>query len=469
MQSFMRIVTVNFFALGFSEIFGRALTAVATIYLARVLGVTAYGVFGFAAAIVLYFSAVIDWGIEMFGPKEVAERSNQIGELLFSTLVTRIVMSILLAGLVTVLGKFFLPSAEASVLSVYSLYLFSVALNTRWAHVGLEKTSFVAVARIIAELTKLVLILIFIRGPEDVIKVPIMLLFGETIGALLLIFWLRRYGVVVRFVVDRLIIKHMYFQATPLMFTTLLALWIENADLIYIRVFSTSRDVGIYLSAYTLINFLGLIGNTTRLTLIPTLTRLRKDKEQFNELHQTAMAFLFAFGLPMAVGIYTLAPKIIFLLFGSSYESSYIVLQILIWSFPIMLLRLVMVSILVANGKQTRVLEMTGLSAVFSIAMNLLLVPRIGMFGAAITTLITEIIRYSLGQRFVLREGLPLLKISRYWKSFVAAVFMGISLWLIRQWPIWINIPVGIVGYIFALILIGGIRFRRGELPSIAV
>ena len=162
-----RLVVKNFIFIGLSEIIGRALTAVSTIYLARTLDVTNYGILGFAATLVLYFSAIVDWGIDLFGPNKVAEDNDQIGDILFPTIIVRLAISVILAFVLIVFGFVFLTSVEAKVLGIYSLLLITVAINVRWIHLGLEKTRVIAIVRLVSELVKVLIIFTLVKDAGD--------------------------------------------------------------------------------------------------------------------------------------------------------------------------------------------------------------------------------------------------------------------------------------------------------------
>jgi len=60
-----RVVARNFLTLGSGEALARMIAFGATVYVARVLGPESYGIIELAAAIVLYFSRVADFGIDL--------------------------------------------------------------------------------------------------------------------------------------------------------------------------------------------------------------------------------------------------------------------------------------------------------------------------------------------------------------------------------------------------------------------
>ena len=82
-----RLVIRNFLTLGSGELFGRLIGFAAMVYVARALGVTAYGIVGFAMAVILYFQAFVDGGVELLGPREVAAAPDEI-ETLVPSVVT---------------------------------------------------------------------------------------------------------------------------------------------------------------------------------------------------------------------------------------------------------------------------------------------------------------------------------------------------------------------------------------------
>jgi O-antigen/teichoic acid export membrane protein len=81
------------------------------------------------------------------------------------------------------------------------------------------------------------------------------------------------------------------------------------------------------------------------------------------------------------------------------------VLALLLWSVPLLLMRSVMQALLIAVGRQDRVLRMTGWTALFTLALNFVLIPRWGMMAAAAMTVAGEGVRMVLAHRYVKEAG----------------------------------------------------------------
>lgn len=473
-QPFVQTVTRNFLKLGLGELIARVIGFLTVIYIARRLEVEAYGVVGFAQAVLLYFAGLADFGIEALGPREIANKPDRAQHFILPILAARLLITVGLVLVLVLVGLSVPQQPEGLVLALFAFTLFAVSGSTRWIHVGLEQTGRVAVARTVGEVIRALVILLLVHEAADVVNVPLAHIVGETLAAVLLIAWLRPNSVALRPPIDWSVVKPIFRRSWPLAASTLLGLLIYNADLIFLRYFRDAADVGYYLAAFTLINLIGNLGTTYGLSLLPTLTRAGQTDSHPTESHQydlfqTAMAHVAAVALPLAAGGYLLSADIIGLFFGASYASSAPVLQILILSIPFLLLRSVLQAALITAKRQDRIMWITFWSAALNIALNLLIIPRYGMTGAALTTVATEIIRMVLNHVYATASGFPTAGFRRYWRSGTATLAMAGVLWMAAPASLWISLLLGGVVYVLALTGLGGIRFAKGALPALTV
>jgi O-antigen/teichoic acid export membrane protein len=267
---------------------------------------------------------------------------------------------------------------------------------------------------------------------------------------------LARRGVRLPFRIDTSLLKVVLRRAYPLLLTNLLALVIYNADIIVLRVFRDRTEVGLYLAAYTLINFLGVLGNTATLSILPSLSRLRSSPGRGVELMHRGQAQMLALGLPLAIGGALLASPILRIVFSAEYTPATAVLQILIVSIPLLFQRCVLQAVLISAGRQDRVLRMTAWSAAVTLAVNLVLVPVIGMAGAGIATVGAEAVRLALAQRYSTEEGYSRIPAMALWRPVFAGAAMAAALIVAGGMSVLILVPVGVLVYGAALGGTGG-------------
>ena len=455
--------------MGLGDALARGIAFVATIYLARVLGVGGYGVVALAAAVTLYLAQLADFGVETLGIREVAEDPTAIDERVPPILLARMLIA---AGLIVVtlpVALLLLPQPEGAVIAAYSLTLIPIAASSRWVHLGLESARPVGIARTIGESVMIILVLTLVRRTGDIWSVPLAQFAGESAAALLLLGLLARRGFGLRVCWAPERVRPVFHRAWPLVAHGLLGLLIFNSDLVFLRLFRDLASVGYYAAGYTLISFLLNLGVAYGMALLPTLTRLGARTNEERDLYHTAQAQVFTAGLPVALGGALLAVELVQQVFGLSYLPAGAALQVLIWSVPVSLLRNVAISALVARSRQDQVLRTTTGSTVLNLVLNVVLIPRYGIMGAAWATVATELLRTILALRFAAEEGLVVLPLRRLGRATVSGLAMVALLMVVRPANLWAAIAFGGIAYLGVLTAVGGVQFRRGQLPALRV
>ncbi len=437
--------------------------------MARILGVGGYGVVALAAGIVLYLAQLANFGIENLGIREVARAPQSISDTAPSILTTRLMIAggvILVALPLAVLA---VPQPEGVLIAIYTLTLLPIAASTKWIHLGLESARPVGLARVLGELVMALLVVGFVRQSSNMATVPLAQFVGESTVAFVLLGLLARrgYHLPVRWNWSR--VRSVFRRAWPLVAHGLLGLLIFNSDLVFLRIFRDLASVGHYAAGYTLISFLLNLGVAYGLALLPTLTRLGAHTSEGRSLYHTAQAHVFAAGLPVALGGTLLATQLIDQVFGMSYLPAGAALEVLIWSIPVALFRNVAMAGLIARDRQDQVLRTTTGSTVLNLILNVVLIPRFGILGAAWATVATELLRAILALRFAAQEGLAFVPLARLARTLVAGLAMVALLVAVRPANLWVAVALGGFGYIAVLSLVGGVRFRRGQLPALRV
>ncbi len=468
-MSSSRSVARNFLALGSGEAISRIIAFGVVIYIARVLGADGYGVIAFATGINLYLSKIADFAIEWVGAKEIAGNRDSFESLASAIMGARLAIALILTVLSILAAQVILPDPERNVASLYFLTMIPLALNTKWVHVGLEDARPVGVSRVLGESLGLVIVLLVMASIVELWVPPVAQIASETLITVLLFVFLKRQGYHIGLKLDIARVLPIFRAALPLLIHLMLGLLIYNSDLIFLRLFRDSANVGYYAAAYTLISFLSNLGLTYSMSLLPTLTRLGKGTDGEKSLYHTALVHVYAACIPISIGGYLLAGSIIQLGFGDAYIPSILILQVLIWSIPMSTFRNVPWAALIARERQDLLMKAILIAAAANIALNIILIPPFGMLGAASATIATECLIGFLMLKYAAKQGLPFVSLRRLWRPTLAGVAMGLVLLLIGTDHLAISFPAGALSYILALALLGGIRFNRGRIPVLDI
>jgi len=463
-------VARNFLALGLGEAIARLIGFGATVWAIRALGAPTFGVIGVATAALLYFTRITDLGFDLgLGVREIAAEPAFATTGLPTVIAARLLLGTGLAAGLALVGFTLLPEPDGSVLAVYGLTLLATALGTRWVLLGFERGRVAALALTAGQLVMALGVLLLVRGPGDVSRVPAAQLAGEFVAVLCCAWALppavRRLAI--RW--DGALVRALLPRAWSLVASALLGIVVYNAGFLFLRVLHGATAVGYYAAAYTLVAFFLNLGQAYNLSLLPALTRLRRDSGSQLALYHTALAQVFALGLPLALGGAVVADQLVPLLYGSGYLLAAAPFAILIWSVPLNLLRDVPLMALVSAGEERQVFLQTLAAALLNLGLSAALIPRYGLIGAGGATLITEAARVAVALVAARRHGLALPGADRFFRALVAGLLMLGALMLGQRLPLWSVVGLGALVYAVGLWRMGGIRLAPGRLPALTV
>src|SRR3974377_970204 len=113
------------------------------------------------------------------------------------------------------------------------------------------------------------------------------------------------------------------------------------------------------------------------------------------------------FVVPLLCAGTFLADPVIRFLYGAAYENSAAPFRILLWSAALVVLRWVYMDSLRATGHQALDLRCAITSASLNVALNILLIPRFGMIGAASATVFADLVWFVMSYYYFQRRSLP--------------------------------------------------------------
>lgn len=457
----------RFLALGAGEIVARLIAFGGTVYVARVLGADSYGILVSALTVVMYLAFVADAGMDMVGVREVAAHPDRVPALLAGVLGSRLVIAAGLIAAAAAAGTLMLPSPDGLALALYAGTLLATALGTRWVHLGLDRAGTAAAARVCGEVVVAASVLALVRQPEHLLRVPVAQVAGDLLAALVLLWLLPAGRRPAPLRVELTATAALLRESGPMVLHGLLGLAIFNSDFLFLRVLTDAASVGYYAVAYTLISFVQNLGVAYTMSLIPTLTAVREDAARAQAAVDVAMAQALFGALPVMAGGLLVAPALVTWLFGSGYAPSAPPLQALLLLVPVALVRNVWQAVLVGFGRQDLMVRTVVWAAALNVVLNALLIPRLGMLGAAAATVATEALRTWLSARYAARLGMHMPPLRRFSRIAVATAAMALAVALADGLHVLVAVPLGAAVYAGALLATGAVRLRPGRLPEL--
>jgi len=162
-------------------------------------------------------------------------------------------------------------------------------------------------------------------------------------------------------------------------------------DVLMLSWMKGDAEVGFYSAAFRLILPLSFIPVALVVSLLPVMSRLYHEKDEvLSRVYQFSLKIMFCLSLPIAVLIYTASEQIIDIIYTSEYSQSTAGLKILIISQIFLFLNVVMNHFIISIGKQLKGLYVVGVMVIINFILNIFLIPKYGLVGASVATVVTE-------------------------------------------------------------------------------
>ncbi|MCX6779732.1 MAG: polysaccharide biosynthesis C-terminal domain-containing protein, partial [Candidatus Magasanikbacteria bacterium] len=184
------------------------------------------------------------------------------------------------------------------------------------------------------------------------------------------------------------------------------------------------------------------------------------DKDKIGDLFLKSWRYLFAIVFPLTLGLMALASPVIIKLYKAQFAPAIPVLQILLVSLIFGFLGFVTGATLNATNRQRVQTGLLAVVLIVNIILNLILLPKLGIIGAAWAALASNIILcvggYWFCKKAIVIDGWQLVKY--FSQTFFPAVAMALLAWYLSlHFHFILIIPFSAVLYLVLLLLTGAV------------
>jgi O-antigen/teichoic acid export membrane protein len=440
----------------------RAMTFVAVTYLARTLGVEMFGMIGFAAAVAVYFLLVVDAGLDLIAMREVAKQESSAESVIASVFALRLGLAVVAMALLAAVVPWLASSSTGlMVMLAYSLTFLSAASNLKWGFQALEQNGLVAVALVLSQAVYLGGVLLWINGPGDALKVPLLLFGSELTGAALLFVQYRRQGVRLWLPRSRRLSWALLKEAFPLAGTYAVRTLTVNFDLVLLGLVDNPLAVGLYSAVSRVIMLLREFGGLYYLALFPALSRAAKETtDRFVMLGQVVIRHAAALIFPLVVGAFLTGPELLSFVFGSEYVPGAYAFCLLLGAVAFNMLVGVYRFGLVAYNRQPTLFRIMSVGAAVNVGMNLVLIPHYSLVGGAFSAVVSEAVVFVLAWLAV-AQSVALSPWKPVVRPALATAGMAVILWLLPTLPFPMTVIIAAASYVIFVFVSGAVHLSE--------
>ncbi|HOF50622.1 MAG TPA: flippase [Candidatus Colwellbacteria bacterium] len=464
-----KTIAKNSFLMLLGQTVGRLLRAGIIIYAARILGADSWGSLENALSISALFVIFADLGINSLLIREANRKPEERKAYLATSLIIKTSLVAILAVLMNVFaGKLSnLPGAIVLMPIVALIFIFDslrdlgISLSR-----SLEKMEIEAAVNIVTNLFIVILGFLALRQFGTNQSFAVAYSIGAAIGTIAVFVPLKKYFQGIWKSFDKKLVKPIILSAWPFGLVSLLGIVMINIDMMMLGLISTAAEVGFYSAAQKPIQFIYIIPSLISAAFLPSLSRLacKNDKKDCfrDRIEQGVKATLFI-ALPAAIGGAILAEPIMLLLYGSGYIAATTSFMILCLTFVVVFPSALVVNAAFAaerNQKEFVVYAVLGIAG--KIILDLIFIPLFGIIGAAVSTMLNQIIINAYIWKKV-REITDFSVLPQLKKIIPTTGIMGIVAYvnLLIGVPVLVNIIVAAGIYLGILWLLGEDIFRK--------
>ncbi len=434
----------------------------------RVLGPTDAGAYYTAINIIGFADIFTNFGLNLLVTREVSRSPERAPELLTHTTVLRLLLWLatlpLLAGYVWYRQWAGAPLGTETVvaLALFAGALLPANLNAALASVfqAHERMMTPAAVSVVTTLLKVSAGALVLLGGLSYVGLAATSVVVNWITFAILAILAARAGYRAALRVVPAAVGALVGVSLPLMLNHMLQSVFFKIDVLLLDQLKGNEVVGWYSAAYKWVDALLIIPAFSVLALFPLMSRrATDDRAGLTRAFEMARRWLVTIALPVSVLTTFLADDLIAILGGQEYlPHGAQALRVMIWFLPFSFVNGLSQYVLIAVGRQRWITFSFAGAVAFNIVANVLVIPPYGYVGAAVVTILTELVLLVPFQRGLRDlDTAPLL--TALWRPALASSALALALLALEVLgaPRPLAAALAWPAFVLALLALGGV------------
>lgn len=370
------------------------------IWVARYLGPEQFGIFSYALAFVAIFSAFAKLGLDSVLVRDLVNEPDKRDEYLGTAFWLKLIAGLVTFIIVTLATLF---TSNDSTTNIYILIIAGGIIFQSMEVVDFYFQSkvlskFVSISKITQLLISSLLKVYLVLNGSDLLWF-VVVSFVDQFALAITLFIAYKYQKIGSFLhcfsIDSA--KELIKTCWPLVFSGLVVAIYMRVDQLMINYYLGSKSVGIFTAATRLSEFWYFVPMIISKSLFTSLINSKSSSvDLYYKRLQQLINFMVRFALFIALLTTICSGWLINIVYGAEYSEGARVLSIHIWGIIFVFFGCAWNNWIISEGFQKTALQIVVLSMLSNILLNLILIPRLGIEGAALATTLS----YGLGHIF---------------------------------------------------------------------
>lgn len=430
------------------------------IFLSKQINSSAAGIINLALTYIYIGLVVSNWGFGNLLIREVAKKKDYFDQAFPNFAIARFSLGLLTTIVIIILANnvsnYSVNTRLVIQIIAFTIPFDSINMLSQSAFNAFEKLRLNGIVSLIMNSFKIVLgYLLITRVNNPLIAIAFLYLIISISAVILNLFLINEYLSKIKFNLNLPFCLSQFKLAIPFFVLAIFLAIDTKIDVILLSFFVSEDKIGLYSAMNTILGIMYLLPEGIRNSIFPIFAKYEgSDPLILNKWFPRVIKYLLIITFPIVfVGLY-FSEQLVFLLFTHEFRITIQLLQIGIFSFITYTLTNVVSRLLIVKNFERSVTFAWGISCFFTVVTNLILIPKWGVFGAAIVKTSSSILLFMLLLLVTQRKLKIIPKNSKIFFVFTS----GLIISLLSFYPIDINnfvkSIISIILYFVLLILL---------------
>lgn len=434
-------------------------------YLARTLGNEGIGIYSYTLSINQWFLLIASCGVQLYGQREIAyvrndrkKLSQKFKEIFYSKVITTII-----AFLGYLIFLIFLSSKFKLFFILQGFLLLDNIIDVEWFYRGIEDFKNIFIRNIFLKIINLILIFTLIKNSSDLWKYILIVVFTNVLGKVLLWNGLSKH--IENIPISSIGVKNAIKGSLKILLPQIAIQIYIVLDKTMLGYMKGVVELSYYDMAQKIVRILLMIGTSLGTVIAPRISNLfSEDKiDEVKSLLLKSFKIVSFMAFPILFGAVSIIGDFLPLFLGNNFLKSIILTKILL----LLLLFIGWNNVLGIQGmiplkREKEFTYVVCIGAISNFTLNLILIPKYGGVGAAISSIFAEGLIMMI-EFYVLRKIINFKDVLKTtYKYFLASVgIFGIislvnSIFIVNSILLKsiLNVLIGITTYVVLLLVL---------------
>jgi O-antigen/teichoic acid export membrane protein len=429
LQRFLKNFFFKILSLLISTVFNILLIS----HYSKVLLVDGFGKFNFLLTYTSYFHLIITLGLDIVAVREISVHRNKTREILGAMIPLRFILAAI-AFIAMILPIAFSTKLQnyGWLLAVFGCSVFFIPISCQYVFEAFKRLEYPSIISVIVPVVTYLLAILFVRDPGGIFAAGLINTGSIALLVIMQIVLVIKIHGRPRLTLDPAIWKRLLKSGIIIGFIQITVTMIHYFNIILLEFLKDSTAVGLFSAAYRamfmIITLMGIFHNLMNPILFENY---KKSADAFKKYFEKYIKFMIYFSYGVTIVFIILAEYYLNIFYDiKQYHESIMCFRILMLSLLIMTVNSPLHSGMLAAHREKTLLGIIIFQFSCNVIGNLILIPRYGILGSSIATVITEAIGLPF-YVYYFRKIMPVHLVKDFSIAVLAAVPMGLFLYFV--------------------------------------